>query len=75
MIRVDQGADAGGGQARIANRHLADSGAHLGEEFGLNRSFDQNTGASEADLTGVDLLAGNRLGGGIEIGIGADDEG
>src|SRR5437899_2288245 len=74
MLGCDEGAHAGGLFARIAHDHMRYCRAEFREKFVSNLGINEDSGAGEADLGGIEILAGGGLRGGIEVGIGADDE-
>src|SRR5205807_1607171 len=74
MLGRDERAHAGGLFAGVANDDVRQCGAEFREELVRDFGINEDAGAREADLGGIEVLAGGGLRGGIEVGIGADDE-
>ena len=72
LAGMDEGADAGGEVAGVADRELAGLGPDLREQRLRGPRLDQDPGPGEADLPGVDVLAGDGAGGGVQIRVGED---
>ena len=63
-----------GGLARIADDDLGDARPQALEERLEHRLLDQQARPGEAHLPGVVVLVGGGRGGGVEVGVGEDEE-
>src|SRR5216683_2264130 len=75
MLRRDERAHLRRPLTRIANYHLRRGSAELGEELVGDFRFGQDARSREAYLACVEILTGSSFRGGIEVGVGAHDEG
>ena len=74
VLGRDQRADARPRLARIADDHRRRRLPHLREKRLRDRGLDQDARTGEAHLPGVQVLHGDRLSSGVEVGVGTDDE-
>ena len=75
VLGRDQRPDRRRRLSRITDLDLGDQRGDLLAQHRLDRALNEDAGAGEAHLPGVEVLPGDRLRGGVEVGVIEDQEG